>query len=287
MVKFVDSNNQTTTYTYDDAGDRVKEVGPISGHNTTTTYLIDDNNPMGYAQAVEEHVNGAATPSITYFVGPNGTQGQTAGSTVIYMLRITAAMPAHLHHASGTVTQYDQYDAYGNQIHSNNIPTTHYFPDGIDPASGLVFHIARQENTFNGEFIERDFGLQGQGKVRQPLSLNKYIYAGDNPIMYADPSGHDFSLSETLTAACVATLFTVLLGGATTYSALSSIDQGIAENNSVLPDAMVLNLGLSVAGGGFQGGGTASFLYDFSTRQPLYFVTGEIGLVPLSVFKAF
>ena len=83
MVKFVDGNNTTTTYTYDDAGNRVKEVRG----STTTTYLIDSNNPQGYAQTIEEHTNGATNPSVTYFVGPNGAQGQANGSTVIYMLR--------------------------------------------------------------------------------------------------------------------------------------------------------------------------------------------------------
>jgi YD repeat-containing protein len=82
MVKYVDGNG-TTTYTYDDSGNRVKEVHG----STTTTYLIDSNNPQGYAQTIEENTNGATNPAATYFVGLTGTQGQTSGSTVIYMLR--------------------------------------------------------------------------------------------------------------------------------------------------------------------------------------------------------
>ena len=199
MVKYVDGNGTTTTYTYDDNGNRVKEVTPVSGHNITTTYLIDSNNPTGEAQPIEEHNNGAAVPSTTYFVGPMGTQGQTSGTTVIYMLRDNRGYARIFTNVSGTVTQYDQYDAYGNQTTSNNIPTTHYFPDGtLDPASGLTFHFGgRQSSSVNGDFIERD--AQQYGENQSPISLNMYIYADADPINVIDPSGHD-GYADTLEA---------------------------------------------------------------------------------------
>jgi RHS repeat-associated protein len=213
LVKYVDPNGTTTTYTYDDSGNRVKEVTPVSGHNTTTTYLIDGNNPTGEAQAIEEHVNGAAVPSITYFGGLDGTQGQTSGSTVIYMLRDNRGYARVFTNAAGTATQYDQYDAFGNQTTGNNIPTTHYLPDGVfDAPSGLVFHVARQESTFNGNFIERDFGAQGLGNNDQPISLNVYSYADADPINFFDPSGHYAEdLSVTLSLATIIPAFAPLV----------------------------------------------------------------------------
>ena len=30
------------------------------------------------------------------------------------------------------------------------------------------------------------------GKTTDPLSLNKYVYCADNPVMYTDPDGHSF-----------------------------------------------------------------------------------------------
>ena len=188
MVKYVDGNGTTTTYTYDDAGNRVKEVHG----STTTTYLIDSNNPTGEAQPIEEHTNGATNPAVTYFVGLNGTQGQANGSTVIYMLRDSRGYARIFTNASGTVTQYDDYDAFGNQTTSNNITaTTHYFPDGVlDVPSGLIFHFGgRQSSSFNGDFIERDG--QQFGDNQNPLTLNRYVLDDDNSISNIDPSGHD------------------------------------------------------------------------------------------------
>ena len=197
MVKYVDPNNQTTTYTYDDAGNRVKEVTPVSGHNVTTTYLADPENPQGYAQTIEEHINGAAIPAITYFVGLRGTQGQTSGSTIIYMLRDNRGYSRVLTNASGTPTQDDQFDAYGNQMTFNVIPTTHYFADGtLDPASGLTFHFGgRQSSTVNGDFIEQDqlrFIVQGD-----PQTTNLYTLDAADPLSHIDPSGH-FTVQQAL-----------------------------------------------------------------------------------------
>ena len=151
MVKYVDGNNTTTTYTYDDAGDRVKEVRG----STTTTYLIDSNNPTGEAQPIEEHTNGATNPSVTYFVGLNGAQGQANGSTVIYMLRDNRGYARVFLNSSGTATQYDQFDAFGNQMTGNNLPSTHYFPDGVfDAPSGLTFHFGgRQSSSSMGTLL--------------------------------------------------------------------------------------------------------------------------------------
>ena len=57
-------NGVTSTYIYDDDGDRVSET--TSG--TTTNYLIDTKNPTGYDQPLEETVAGTTTPARTYFL---------------------------------------------------------------------------------------------------------------------------------------------------------------------------------------------------------------------------
>ena len=59
LQKVVNSSG-TTTYVYDDAGDRVQET---TG-STTTYYLIDSNNPTGYAKPIEVRV-GSATGTRT------------------------------------------------------------------------------------------------------------------------------------------------------------------------------------------------------------------------------
>ena len=52
-------------------------------------------------------------------MGLNGTQGQANGSTVIYMLRDNRGYARIFTNAAESVTQYDDYDAFGNQTTSN------------------------------------------------------------------------------------------------------------------------------------------------------------------------
>src|SRR5581483_7031011 len=40
-----------------------------------------------------------------------------------------------------------------------------------------------------GRFLQRDTAA---GKVGNPLTLNRYTYAGDNPVSNLDPGGHWF-----------------------------------------------------------------------------------------------
>lgn len=50
------------TFVYDGDGNRVSEtVG-----STTTKYLVDDKNPTGYSQVMDETVNGSVTRTYTY-----------------------------------------------------------------------------------------------------------------------------------------------------------------------------------------------------------------------------
>ena len=55
-------NGGNVTYVYDGDGNRVaKTVGGVS-----TDYLVETNNPTGYAQVVEELQSGAVVKSFTY-----------------------------------------------------------------------------------------------------------------------------------------------------------------------------------------------------------------------------
>jgi hypothetical protein len=55
-------------------------------------------------------------------------------------------------------------------------------------------------NPANGRFVSQD---SYEGALHKPLTLNKYIYAGANPVNNTDPSGNDFTLTETMEAVTI------------------------------------------------------------------------------------
>ena len=74
--------NATARYTlvYDGDGNRVKKtVG-----TTTTYYLVDDRNPTGYAQVLEEQPTAGGTPTVTYSYALD-LLNQARGGTVAFL----------------------------------------------------------------------------------------------------------------------------------------------------------------------------------------------------------
>src|SRR6185436_12903955 len=47
--------SKTISITYNAAGHRVRKVVSEAAQTTITRYLVDDHNPTGYAQVLEEH----------------------------------------------------------------------------------------------------------------------------------------------------------------------------------------------------------------------------------------
>ena len=56
-----------------------------------------------------------------------------------------------------------------------------------DPETGMYYLRARYYDPEIGRFITRD---TWPGDQQRPMSLNKYMYAEGNPVVFVDPSGH-------------------------------------------------------------------------------------------------
>jgi RHS repeat-associated protein len=91
----------------------------------------------------------------------------------------------------GNVVNIMVYDAYGNLIASNGVLQTGYLYSGqqFDYDLGLYYNRARLLNPNTGRFWTAD---TTDGNNEDPLSLHKYLYAGDDPVDRSDPSGHDW-----------------------------------------------------------------------------------------------
>jgi RHS repeat-associated protein len=170
---------------YDGDGNRAaKTVGGI-----TTQYLVDDLNPTGYSQVLEEVVNGAVTRQYTY-----GLQRISENQAIS-----NAWMPSfygydgsgsvrQLTNSVGVVTDEYEYDAYGNSFTKSGTTPNNYLYRGeqYDSDLGLYYLRARYYNPATGRFLSRD---PEDGWAEEPATQHKYLYASGDPANRVDPSG--------------------------------------------------------------------------------------------------
>jgi YD repeat-containing protein len=237
----------TSTDVYRDDDIRVAQT---SG-STTTTYLIDDNNPTGQPQPVEEHLNGATAPHITYIIS-DAVIGQANASAVINLLRDGQGNTRLVTSATGVVLAAYNYDAFRNPrgfLFSDAL-TTHLTADGTaDVATNLEYQGFRYRENF--WFPQMDNLRPGPGDLSD---ANLYAYVGGNPINVVDPSGHEGELVDLLLAMGAASLVMALHSSAS--NALNSsisfaqgkTTQGLKYLRNEVQD--LLSIGLSGGPGG-------------------------------------
>ncbi len=91
---------------------------------------------------------------------------------------------------SGPVTDSYTYDAFGTLQSSTGSTVNPYLYAGqqFDSLTGLYSLRARYYDPASGRFLSRDTATID---LSNPVELNRYSYAQDNPINLSDPSGHD------------------------------------------------------------------------------------------------
>jgi RHS repeat-associated protein len=186
-------NNGAVTIQYDGDGNRVAKAA----NGTTTKYLVDDLNPTGYAQVVEELTNGPVTRTYTYGlqrINENqllgGSQSSAVWTASFYNYDGFGSVRM-LTDATGAVTDTYDYDAWGNIVSSTGSTPNVYLYRGeqYDPDLQLYYLRARYFNPLTGRFLSRD---PAEGKVMDPRTLHKYLYAGGNPVNATDATGRTF-----------------------------------------------------------------------------------------------
>lgn len=181
------SGTHVTSYRYNDQGIRVRATYDAG----TNVFLVDGNNPTGYAQVLEELPERGATPRVSYTLGANVT-GQSAGGVVSYLLPDGHGSTRLLASATGAILARYDYDAYGEVLGSG-------YSVGSPPATKLLYadeqyDLALQQTYLRARYYEPAGGRFGQvdafgGSIADPQSLNKYEYAHDDPIGRCDPTG--------------------------------------------------------------------------------------------------
>lgn len=176
-------NNGAVTYLYDGDGNRVaKTIGGV-----TTNYLVDANNPTGYAQVVDELQNGVVTKSFSY--GHDLISQRIVGGSLSFYQYDGHGSVRQLTDASATVADAYDYDGFGNLLYRSGItPNDHlYSGEELDPNLGFYYLRARYMNPSIGRFLTMD---SFEGNRFDSQSLHKYLYANGDPVNNVDPSGN-------------------------------------------------------------------------------------------------
>jgi hypothetical protein len=158
-VKTMTMGATTVALQYDGDGNRAaKNVG-----STITRYLVDDLNPTGYPQVVEELVNGTVQRTYTYGLQRiNQYQPISSTWTSSYYGYDGMGSARFLTDSNGVVTDRYDYDAWGNAVNvSGSTPNIYlYRAEQYDPDLTLYYLRARYFNPLSSRFL---LGIQQLG----------------------------------------------------------------------------------------------------------------------------
>ncbi len=164
-----------------------------------TYYLVDDLNPTGYAQVVEE-LNGAGATERTYTYGLQRISEYQPISnvwTASFYGYDGGGNVRNLTNSGGTITDSYEYDAFGNSFTVNGTTPNNYLYRGeqYDPDLGLYYLRARYYNPATGRFMSGD---PEDGELSDPATLYKYAYADDDPANETDPTGRSVAVEDAV-----------------------------------------------------------------------------------------
>ena len=180
---------------YNGDGHKVQESVTQYGITTVTTYLVDELNPTGYAQVVEEKTNGVLTRVYTY--GHDLlSQDALVGNDwhLSYYGYDGHGSVRFLTNELGLATDTYDYDAFGTLLAIGGTSPNRYLYTGeqYDNALGLYYLRARYMSAASGRFWNAD---SYEGSNGDPANLHRYLYCANDPVNWIDPSGY-WSLSD-------------------------------------------------------------------------------------------
>jgi len=217
------ANGHTDTYSFDNRlvdrdgdvqltwdGDGNLVARTVGG--LTTWFLVDELNPTGYTQVVEERVFVLGQPmpvrSFIWGVDLVAIRWDDNGPITRFPLVDGLGSVRQLTDENGAITDQVDYDAFGNILwQTGDAPNPYLFAgERFDADLGMTFLRARFLDPDLGRFWTADTFA---GHLEDPVSLHKYLYANGNPVDYLDPSGQ-FTLAEVNFAVTIG--FSVVAG---------------------------------------------------------------------------
>jgi len=196
--------DRASQYAYNDSGVRVGVVEAIDGNDdgdlsdpedstTATDYLVDANNPTGYAQIIEERDGATGELERSYTLGHDVLVQWDATTGLVYLLydghgstRALLDAIGQVIHSAG-VAQIFRYDAFGVRLDlAAALTSLLYSGEQTDALTGLQYLRARYYDPATGRFNRLD---PFAGNLDDPQSLHKYLYCHADGVNGVDPTG--------------------------------------------------------------------------------------------------
>jgi RHS repeat-associated protein len=146
---------------------------------------------------------------------------------LVAVLSLLLAAPVFSSANDQTGTDTYDYDAFGNLIHQTGTTYNNYLFAGeqFDPDLNFYYNRARYLSVSTGRFWSMD---SFEGNTQDPVSLHKYLYAGNDPIDRIDPSGKDFSLGSVAISLGIQGAISAGISGLLTYAITRNVKKSLA-----------------------------------------------------------
>ena len=207
LTKVAQSGTTKQLNYYDGDGNRVKQVAGSS----TFTYSYQGLNVL-----YEKNVTGGTTTVTKHFYAGGLQVAKMVGSSVYYLHEDTLGSTRLETTSTVTVKFSSNYVPYGNNYAVSGKEVFMYTGKPYDSATGLYYEGARYYDSATGRFITQD---SISGTLQDPLSLNRYVYARDNPMNLIDIDGHEWwnPVSELASAASAVSSTMSSVAGASSH----------------------------------------------------------------------
>jgi len=234
-------------YSYDESGQRIKKTEYFENNSQKTTYYVNQY----FVRGVDDS---GAHDTIYYHHDSLVARKDPDGEMYFYH-------PNHLGStdivtdASGQVIEETKYLPFGTVLEGGD---SRYLFTGQenDKETGLMYYNARYYSPFLRHFTQPDAVLQD---IYDPQSLNRYSYARNNPVKYADDSGHVWHI---LGGAAIGALMGGVASAVGQYMEYGEITDLGAIGNAALIGAAAGAVGAATFGAGLYayGGSLGGFM---------------------------